>query len=225
MKLMSFTSAEGAIASVPRWRQARYRALLRAATLALRARAPEALSMDDIAEAAGVGKATLYRYFASKQALLRACLAALVEELGARIEAAEQARADPPERLRMIVGAMAVAFSRHLLPLRFLSMRSAELHAEWRESVLDARHRLVRVLCRHFDSGTDAGWYVPVDNGLVPHMIMGMIRSSVAHAPNTSASEITDAVCAFVLRACLLEARQASPVQLRRAAASAAVRR
>ncbi|QDZ15495.1 TetR/AcrR family transcriptional regulator [Humibacter ginsenosidimutans] len=48
----------------------------------------DAASMDDIAAAAGIGRATLYRYFASRDELLNAMGAASVQELAARIEQA-----------------------------------------------------------------------------------------------------------------------------------------
>ncbi|GAA3277467.1 TetR/AcrR family transcriptional regulator [Dactylosporangium vinaceum] len=46
-------------------------------------------SMSRIADAAGVGRATLYRYFPSREALLRAMAAQSVEELAARIADAD----------------------------------------------------------------------------------------------------------------------------------------
>jgi len=48
----------------------------------------EAASMEEIASAAGIGRATLYRYFPNREELLSAMAAASVEELAARIEEA-----------------------------------------------------------------------------------------------------------------------------------------
>jgi AcrR family transcriptional regulator len=190
----------------PSWRTERYRRLLRATTELLQARPTEAVSMDDIARAAGVGKATLYRYFDSKQALLRACLDQVVDRLGARMEAAEATDAPAPDRLRAILGIMIEVFSSHLMPLRLLTRRQADLQEDWRNSVLEARQRLVGVLGRHFAAGAVDGSYRPVDGEMVPHMIMGMIRSSVTHIADRSGDEIADGVAAFVLRAVAADA-------------------
>ena len=58
--------------------------LERAAAL-LAQNGPAAASMADIAQAAGVGRATLYRHFPTRDALLEALAAAAVEDLGDRL--------------------------------------------------------------------------------------------------------------------------------------------
>ncbi|GAA1987385.1 TetR/AcrR family transcriptional regulator [Kitasatospora viridis] len=55
---------------------------------ALLAEPGTAAGMTDIARAAGVGRATLYRYYPSRQALLDALADAAVDDLGDRLEAA-----------------------------------------------------------------------------------------------------------------------------------------
>ena len=48
----------------------------------------DAASMEEIASAAGIGRATLYRYFPNREELLSAMAAASVQELAARIKEA-----------------------------------------------------------------------------------------------------------------------------------------
>jgi TetR/AcrR family transcriptional repressor of mexCD-oprJ operon len=49
----------------------------------------EAASMEEIANSAGIGRATLYRYFPNREELLRAMAAAIVRELAVRVKEAD----------------------------------------------------------------------------------------------------------------------------------------
>lgn len=184
----------------PRWRAARRARILAAARDVFRTHPLESASTDDIVRAAGVGKATLYRYFETKEALVRACLDDVLSRLNDRLEAAEAGAGAPPERLRRIIGAMVETFSDDLMPLRLITRRDSELRQEWRITVHDARLRLVAVLGEHFRRGTAAGWYRELDGDLVAHLVMGMIRSGVTHVEGMPRDALADAIHAFVLR-------------------------
>lgn len=179
--------------------------MLSAALELFRSRALERVSTDDIAHAAGVGKATLYRYFETKEALVRACLDEVLSRLNERLEAAEAGPDAPPVRLRRIIGTMVDTFSEDLMPLRLITRRERDLRDEWRLSVHDARFRLVAVLGEHFRLGAAAGWYRELDGDLVAHFVMGMIRSGVTHVEGVSRERLADAIHGFVLRACAAE--------------------
>jgi len=195
------SSIQQAVASsVPPWRAAREHRLVAAAIAEMRGKDARDLSMDQIARAAGVGKATLYRYFRTKQGLWRACLAAIVDDLEAQMEAAEASDAAAPERLGRIVAIMVETFSHHLLPLRLLTRRQDELDQDWRRSVQDARRRLVTVLDRHFRRGEREGFYRSLDLELVPHLIVGMVRSGATHTTGRSNAAIAAGIYDFVLR-------------------------
>jgi|AP12_2_1047962.scaffolds.fasta_scaffold109293_1 AcrR family transcriptional regulator len=168
---------------------------------------PEAgVSMDRIAQAAGVGKATLYRYFDTKEELMRACLQEVIDELGRRMEAAEETCEPVPERLVAIVTCMVETFSDHLLPLRMVTRHNRELDDTWRWWVRDARRRLVAVLHRHFERGQRGGTYHGVDMDLVPQMVMGMIRSGVFYGESDTSGDLSARISAFILRGCCTEA-------------------
>lgn len=211
MELMSSISDAPEPCASPDWRVERRARVVAAAVDHLAEHPDEDVSMDALARAAGVGKATLYRYFETKEGLLMACLEAVVQGIEARIEAAESADAPPLERLEAIVGAMVESFSRHLLPLRLVTQRQSELHAQWRRSVLEARRALVDVLRRHFERGAEAGVYRPVDPELVPHLVMGLIRSGVTHATTRTNRQIVDGICAMVVQGCGAERPDAAP--------------
>lgn len=184
------------------WKLARRRRIVDATLDLLRTRPPQAVSMDDVAHAAGTGKATLYRYFETKEALVLSCLEVALSELRLRLEAAAAGPGAAPEVLRAIVAVMVDTFSRDLLPLRVLARRDGELHAEWRRSVQDARHRLVAVLAAHLEAGAARRWYRPVDSELVAHMTMGMIRSAVTHVEGRSRDQLVDGIADVLLAAC-----------------------
>ncbi|HEX4033938.1 MAG TPA: helix-turn-helix domain-containing protein [Solirubrobacteraceae bacterium] len=92
------------------------------------------VSMEEIARRAGVGPATLYRRFPSKQLLLRAILDARLDELEPLITAA-CAAADPWDGLVAGMHAVLDAQARHMALLQALAQAGvlpklkAELHA------------------------------------------------------------------------------------------------
>ena len=66
----------------------------------------EGASMADVATGAGIGRATLYRYFSSREELLRALSAAAVEETSARLHAADLEGVALPEALARMARAL-----------------------------------------------------------------------------------------------------------------------
>ena len=76
-----------------------------AAATDLISRRGESVTMADVAAAAGVGRATLYRYFPNRTALLIAISRTAVDDLSARIEQAELATVDPREGINRLTRA------------------------------------------------------------------------------------------------------------------------
>jgi AcrR family transcriptional regulator len=80
-------------------------AILDAAALVLAAKGDTA-SMEDVASAAGVGRATIYRYFPSRDDLLSALADVAIDDAHRRIMEADLERATVPEALARIIRAV-----------------------------------------------------------------------------------------------------------------------
>jgi AcrR family transcriptional regulator len=74
-------------------------ALLEAAVDHISARGPDAVTVDDIALAAGVAKGTFYNHFEDKDAIVRAVARAVRLDAQRAVRAAISAATDPPERV------------------------------------------------------------------------------------------------------------------------------
>jgi AcrR family transcriptional regulator len=66
----------------------------------------ESASMADVAAAAGVGRATLYRYFESREDLMRALASAAIDDLDARLREADLEAVSVREAIERIARAM-----------------------------------------------------------------------------------------------------------------------
>jgi TetR/AcrR family transcriptional repressor of mexCD-oprJ operon len=75
-------------------------------------------SMSEVAAAAGVGRATLYRYYPSREALLDALAREALIDLGARLADAGLDRASVPEAIERIVRAVVAVGDRYVVLAR-----------------------------------------------------------------------------------------------------------
>src|ERR1700733_3431741 len=78
-------------------------ALVRAAAVAFESRGYVNTTIDDIADAAGVSRPTVYKYTSSKRALLDRMVDAVCDDLAAGLAEVHSAREPAPERLRRLV--------------------------------------------------------------------------------------------------------------------------
>jgi AcrR family transcriptional regulator len=106
----------GSMASQPQHHDRTASAILDAAAHALAERTDA--SMSDLASAAGVGRATLYRYYPSREALLDALAAAALADAGARLADAGLDRVPVPEAIERIVRALVAVGDRYVVLTR-----------------------------------------------------------------------------------------------------------
>ncbi len=138
------------------------------------------LTMDDVAQAAGVSKGTIYRYFQDKDDLLFQVATEGFDELCALVEAAP-ARGDFTERLLDTCERISAFFAGRRAVMRMIQEhegRTGCLKADLRKRWLDRRRKLVRAVAALLAQGRSAG----AIGSLLPDealagLLMGMLRA------------------------------------------------
>jgi AcrR family transcriptional regulator len=131
--------------------------------------------MDDVAEAARVGKGTLYRYFPSKEDLYLGVVAEAFDLLIRRLDRVEAEGFPPPAALARMIEAIMETFTRHLPFFRLLQQGEARLFLRKRQVVRARRERIAEGLARVLERGAQTGTFRKVDRALVPTMVIGLV--------------------------------------------------
>jgi AcrR family transcriptional regulator len=205
MELMS--SIPVAAASPPQpWRAARRRRILQAAGELLRHASAEALPIEDIIRRAGIGRATFYRYFSSKEELIFECFEEALSILDLRLKAAADAAADPPDELRRMIEALIEVQAEHFAPLRLLARSRSELSRRWREALRAMRARVLALLRANLQRGMRTGHYrADIDPAATPVLLNGMVRAGLMHLPEVPVPRLIGAISALLLQGVLAE--------------------
>lgn len=141
-------------------------------------------SMQDIAEAAGIGMQGLYAHFPSKQLLFEEAVLRRVAEVRQRAISATKS-ADPSERLRRL----AVAYAAHFLerPQFFPLWANQKLNADWRlqsrfsEAIDRPMHEATAEVTAALKAAVKAGLLRPLDSKLLTGMVLGVFNAVVQH--------------------------------------------
>ncbi len=131
--------------------------------------------MEDIAEAAEVGKGTLYRYFRDKEELYMALLTRAAEQMAGRLRAVE-AVSGPRARLAAMVEAILDYFDEHPHLLDLIQhaevMQGPGADLPWQRTRLEN----VRLLQDIFEEARKNGDFVVADPELAAWMLLGGLR-------------------------------------------------
>jgi AcrR family transcriptional regulator len=155
-------------------------AILAAARRLMEQKGLDSLTMDEIAQGAGVAKGTLYLYFQSKDELLQALLSQVGEAMALDLEAVLAAPEPPPDKLRRVVALLLqyVKQERELFPiyLRELirSKSNREALSPW---IKKHEERIIGVLTRLFTEGMVAKQFIDVNPRLLAYLLKGMGRA------------------------------------------------
>lgn len=183
--------------------------ILLAARDLLVARGVRRVSMDDVAEAAGVTRVTVYRYFGERESLVRAAFLHLAESLeGLVAELGSQARPDVDAFLARI-GDLMTALPTGLQPaMAELQRAYPEVHAEVRER----ERRAIAALFDHLYSGAEAqgrirpGLRRPVVEMLFWEVVTGFLDYSALQDQGLSPAEVYRTIVDVLLNGMLVGA-------------------
>jgi len=158
----------------------RTREILDAARRLMEQKGADALIMDEIAQAAGVAKGTIYLYFQSKDELIQALLSQMGEAIAHDLEAI-LARPDPPrEKLRQVATLLLnyVDQESALFPVYLRELvRSKSGRGTPRSSLQEWEERIVGLITRIFAEGIAAKQFMPADPRLLTFLLKGLVRA------------------------------------------------
>jgi AcrR family transcriptional regulator len=175
-----------------------------AASRVFAARPYHVVCMDDVAEAARVGKGTLYRYFPSKEDLYLGVVAGAFDLLIRRLERVEAEELPPSIVLSRMIEAIVETFARHLAFFRLMQQGEARLFLRKRQVVRERRDRIADGLARILDRGAQTGVFRKVDRDLGPSMLIGLVWGTVLnHAGETPAELLAQRVADLCLHGIL----------------------
>jgi AcrR family transcriptional regulator len=160
----------------------RTREILAAARSLLEQRGPEAMTMEEIAAAAGVAKGTLYLYFQSKDDLIQALITQVGENIIQDVEASLETPGTPPEKLIRVVAVLLEYLNRErlLFPIyaRELLQGEGASREGFRRRSQEMEEQFVALVTRLFSEGIAGGHFIPANPRLLTFLIRGLIRAT-----------------------------------------------
>jgi AcrR family transcriptional regulator len=158
----------------------RTREILGAARQIIEQRGVEAVTMDEIASAAGVAKGTLYLYFEGKEDLVQALMAQVGEDILDDVQRVAQTAELPEEKLRRVIALLLGHMERErvLFPIYVRDLMRWGKHGKgrWRH-LWDLDEQVTGLITQIFAEGMAAGRFIAADPRLLAFLFRGMIRA------------------------------------------------
>jgi AcrR family transcriptional regulator len=149
----------------------------------------QAVTMDRVAEAAGVAKGTLYLYFPSKEALYLGILSDGLETVSKRYQATIDPRRDVGERLRHAIDIMIQFYDERRDLLRLIATEEPRLAAARERLKQTARERGFVFFTTLIEEGMRSGVFGQTDSRAATLAILGGIRSVLLYYGATRPAE------------------------------------
>ncbi|MDE2741659.1 MAG: TetR/AcrR family transcriptional regulator [Gemmatimonadota bacterium] len=159
--------------------------------------------MDDIAHQAGVGKGTIYTYFADKEELYFAVVFEGIRRLNEQLQRKANRQQDPEKELRRMVHAIVSFFSQNRFFFRLMSQEDGkseggrgENRKRWREE----RRIQLTAIETVLQNGAEEGVF-SVENPKVEAAILrDMVRSVMIHSRGLNVEAMVDTIMRIFLQ-------------------------
>jgi TetR/AcrR family transcriptional regulator, mexJK operon transcriptional repressor len=153
--------------------------------------------MDAVAAAAGVAKPTLYRYFATKEALFIEALECALEEVRHEVHLLRTGTGLIEDRLRRVVACVLDRVGRLTPAIRAVESQSSDLGERSRIALRNGFNDLKDEIAALLVEGAEAGVFSCFDVELAALVVLGGVRMA-AHF-NTGQRDVADAVTNLLL--------------------------
>jgi len=138
----------------------------------------EEVTVQDIADAAGMGKATLYQYFESKEEVLFSLLASYSRDVTRVLESCCDANQDPYTTLKKVISlTYRLYLKNNRIFLAYISLkRTAAFKREWLEELNALRERKFDLLASVLEKGSEQGVFIQVDSRRFARVLNNILR-------------------------------------------------
>jgi len=134
--------------------------------------------MDEVAEAAGIAKGTIYRHYANKDELFSALAFSYMEKLASELAHASAGDSPPLDRLRNMIVRVVLQIKDRSDFFQVMQRNECNLAEDRRGEFMQRRNSIRAVFVTIIDEAVRRGeLHCPFDTFYAGDMIMGMIRS------------------------------------------------
>ena len=159
--------------------------------------------MDDIAHQAGVGKGTIYTYFADKEELYFAVVFEGIRRLNEQLQRKANRQPNPEDELRRMVHAIVSFFSQNRFFFRLMSQEDGkseggrgENRKRWREE----RRIQLTAIETVLQNGAEQGVFSVEHPKVETAVLRDMVRSVMIHARGMSVEAMVDTIMRIFLQ-------------------------
>lgn len=158
----------------------RTREILAAARDVMERLGVEATTMDEIAQAAGVAKGTIYLYFHSKEELLQALMSQVGENMLRDLKAIIEKPQSPREKLVQVLNVLVDYLERELtlFPIYMRDFAQWMLRGSRRGfgRIQELEGQILSLITQLFAEGVATGEFIPADPRLLTFLLRSLVR-------------------------------------------------